>query len=284
MTGFVSLTAVKTEIAKGHGQTILPFIKVLATGVISRGGATWDRAGTPAAGTNPTTGLAGAVVCNKTMVGLGGMQFDDAPAGQKNYLWKALFTRAAAAAMATLSGLALVVDRLAHANVSIVLGSGNFSPIIDGRARLAAGECGQIICEVTTALSAGVNTFTLTYTNENDVSHTTQVVTTVASAAIGTFPYATYFFVPLQAGDKGVRTITAWTLAGGTATGSINIAIVKPLLWIPHPFQSMMTERELSIQMQGLQVVDNAACLNMLFYFASTGTVPMMGELRLIKA
>jgi hypothetical protein len=281
MAGFATFAAVKEEIAKAHGQVILPFVKVLPTGVISRGGTTWMQAGLPPAGTTPTTGLAGAVTVDKTNAGA--MKFDDAPAGQNNYLWKGLVTRAVAAAMDTLSGLSLVVDRLAHANVSIVLGSGSFSPIIDGRARLVVGEGGQIICEVTSALSASANTFTLTYTNENNVSHVTPVVTTVASAAIATFPYANYFFVPLLAGDKAVRTITAWTLAGGVATGNINIAIVKPLLWLPHPFQSMMTERELSIQMQGLQSVDNNACLQMLFFFASTWVVPLMGELKLIK-
>jgi hypothetical protein len=280
MSGFASLSEIKTEVNKGHGKIIVPYGKLGQTMVAGRMENSWSLAGLPAAGTNPTAGMAGAVTCSKTTTGA--PYFPDAPAGQDNFLWKVSTTRAGS----TIStpGLCYVFDRLAHANVSIVQATASFSPIIDGTARLATGEGAQILCIVTTALSAASNVFTLTYTNEaGTAGRTTQQVTTVASAIVGSSPYANYTWVPLQAGDKGVRSIEGWTLVSGTATGNINIILANPLSCWSHNFLPNENEVDLSCMLNGMSKVNNSACLDFVSLGGTTSSATVMNNSYLIQ-
>lgn len=230
--------------------------------------------GVPGLGTSPTVGLGNAAKCTVSTAGALGFT---APGGGRS-----LYLLSVNAYKGAFSGTYYLVDRLAHANLSIVQADGNFSPAIDGTDRLAAGEGGVIWCEVTTALSAAANVFTLGYTNQAGTSgRTTAQVTTVASTAIGKAPYAPYSFIPLQSGDTGVRTIDSWDLVSGAATGNMNICLGKIIASIP--YQSLGTEKEFFNDIPSLPPIHSSACLNLLSTMENTSTTSELAEVRIIE-
>lgn len=101
------------------------------------------------------------------------------------------------------------------------------------------GGAGNQIMVVSVASSVGLQpTFRVNYTNSDGVSgrlsnictlSTTTInggiMTNTVAAAISNIP-----FVPLQSGDKGVRSIESVTFISGTDVGLLSFVIVKPLL------------------------------------------------------
>lgn len=71
-------------------------------------------------------------------------------------------------------------------------------------------------------------------------------------------------FLPMQAGDTGIRSIQSFTFSGGTAytgTGVLGLCIARPLLDIPVPVTGMWSERDLVNQLPSMPKVDDGACL-----------------------
>ena len=262
--GFSTFDSARAAFKPGGSNLYVPYTKVAMTTAANRGCTLWMLGGTPAAGVVPTVGMDGAVKLSKA----DSYNFQNAA----STWWIGSVTIARNQNLVSNDGCYLTVDRLAHANVLVSQATASFSPIIDGTDRLATGEGGMIIAEVTTVLSAAANVFTLTYTNENGVSHTTPQITTVASTNPNSFAYSgSYFYIPLADGDRGCRTITGFNLISGTATGAMNIAIVKPLVWANHPVISDACVTDYLITKTGLVPVHNNACLCMLGISTNSG-------------
>lgn len=208
--------------------------KTLSTTVAGGWQTAWNGVGFPEAGTTPTVGSAGAVKCDKSTTGA--FPFTNAAGGAKLNLLSGCFRYTG-----TAGNTLVLLDRLAHANIAYdAAGTTTFSPVIDGTDRLAAGEGAMIMTEVTTGVTTS-NTRTFTYTNQAGTGgRVTPNAIMGASLTVGRIPASSsagvaQLFVPLQAGDIGVRTITDTTLVSGTGTGAINICLVKPLAYIPIP-------------------------------------------------
>ncbi len=255
-------------------------VKTAGTQVVNIPYTWWRTTGMPAAGGVPTVGLGGAVATDKNTVGA--LEITNAPVGQQN--WISRFALGTGTTSTTLRGTFILVDRLAHANITNNQATGNFAPVIDGTARLAAGEGAQIIMEVTTALSAASNTRTFTYTNEaGTASRVTQNIVTVASAVIDRVPYADFIWVPLQAGDRGVRSIESTTLVAGTATGNYSVALVRPLAYLTTDVFSRPNEREYGAMKQFLLQIPDNACLYLLQLVTTIGTSPVYGGITVVS-
>lgn len=275
MAGFTNLDAVINAVSVNLKMQKLQVSKLLpSTTVVYIPHTFWKASGIPAAGSDPAAGLAGAVKCS--LATTGAILYTNPTGPATMHILSVLL-------YSVTPGTFYLVDRLAHANVANNQADGDFAPVIDGRDRLAAGEGAMIICEVTGALSAGANTFILTYTNEADVSHVTPTITTVASAIVGRVPYASYLWVPLAAGDKGVRTITHWDLASGTATGNFNIVIVKPLGQITVPGASIAGERDFVIEIPSLPQIKDNSCLMLYFVPQAAASAICVGEVRICE-
>jgi hypothetical protein len=84
----------------------------------------------------------------------------------------------------------------------------------------------MLAVEVSAATGAGTPTITIGYTNSaGTASRTaTNIIATVASSAIG----ATYF-IGLQAGDVGVRSVQSLTLSATWTSGTINLVAYRVL-------------------------------------------------------
>lgn len=97
---------------------------------------------------------------------------------------------------------------------------------------------GVMIMPVSVGPRTGGQTYRISYTNELGVSgRLTSICFENSSAVNGsvqcnlnqTLNRTSLPFVPLQAGDKGVRSIEAFTMVSGVDTGLLTLVLVKPL-------------------------------------------------------
>ena len=245
----------------------------------------WTGIGFPrktGAGTFPTAGLGSAVACSASTTGaLAGWSNPTSPArlfltGHLSFGWTSSQGRNAI----------LLVDRLAHANISRNQATGNFSPVIDGTGRLNAGEGGQIIVECSAALGTTQTDRTFTYTNEaGTASRTSGSVQDAVSAQVTrVIGSNANLFVPLQAGDKGVRSIEAHTLgATGQASGEWCIAIVRPLAMLSWG-QGLVGDCDYCFEVPNLPQIRDNSCLAFYAVIGSgTASSASMGEIRMIE-
>lgn len=87
-------------------------------------------------------------------------------------------------------------------------------------------------------------------------------------------------FLPMQAGDKGIKSIESFTFSGGTAytgSGVLALCIARPLLDLSIPVSGMYSERDLLNQLPSLPQVKDDACLVWLMFStgATTNNSPM---------
>lgn len=279
MPGFANLDEIISAVSVSlRGQTLFFNKRLAATSVANVPHTTWTATGNPAAGANPTLGMAGAVVV--TSATTGAMPFTNPTGGRTMH---ALSMSALSTVGGT--GSVILVDRIAHAQINNNQGTASFSPIIDATSRLGTGEGCMGFMEVTGALSAAANTRTFTYTNQAGSSpRTTPNIVTVASAVVGRVPYADFVWIPLQAGDTGIRSIQSTTLVSGTATGSYNIVLVNPLAPpMPLSAASLLTDRDLVVDIPSLPLIRSDACLNWIWVPTSAAVATLHGEVRIAE-
>lgn len=73
-------------------------------------------------------------------------------------------------------------------------------------------------------------------------------------------------FLPLAAGDYGVRSYNYFKLSAASGAGTAALCIGKPLATIPLTTVSVMTERDLMNQLPSLPQVQDGACIVPLLY------------------
>lgn len=73
-------------------------------------------------------------------------------------------------------------------------------------------------------------------------------------------------FLPLAAGDYGVRSYPRFKLSAASGAGTAALCIGKPLATIPLTTTSVMTERDLMNQLPSLPQVQDGACIVPLLY------------------
>ena len=73
-------------------------------------------------------------------------------------------------------------------------------------------------------------------------------------------------FLPLAAGDYGVRSYNYFKLSAASGSGTAALCIGKPLCTIPLTTVSVMTERDLMNQLPSLPQVQDGACIVPLLY------------------
>lgn len=205
---------------------------VTATLVAGRPASLWSLAGAPGAGSFDST-LNGVVLSSSSSLVAGQIPHYD-PATGNSYL-------AYLDAMATQAGRLLVLDRLWH-NGGFTITSTSAqtitSPTWPSRCPTSGTDdtptttgLGVLLAvEVSAATGAGTPTITVSYTNQAGTSGRTgtNILATVATSAIG----ATYF-IGLQAGDTGVRSVQSLTLSATWTSGTINLVAYRQLASLP---------------------------------------------------
>lgn len=192
------------------------FMKVAATAKAAGSlHSLWAVAGYPGAGGTPPTGSGEAPDNTEA----GAMALSDAG-----------FLDAPAAAGAVAGGL-IIYDRLVH--TSGLDGTVATAQTVNTTAITrpnANGEGVEIWIEIYTPTGTTPRTITASYTNELGVSgRTTPAVSLPASPVAGQL-----FVLPLQAGDRGVRSVQTVTLSGSTGTaGDFGVTLVRRLGLMP---------------------------------------------------
>ena len=128
---------------------------------------------------------------------------------------------------------------------------------------VARGTCG-----------AGTPNITINYTNQAGVSGKTLpvTVTAVTTAAAGHIihsdPTANHYgcFLPLAAGDNGIRSIQTVTLSATMTSGSLALVLCRPITALPIVSLGVASERNLLNQLPSLPRIYDGANLNFLMF------------------
>lgn len=271
MPGFNSYDAVLDALTvAGKGEDFY-FNKASITTVANSFWSLWTAAGQPGAGGFGGTNLAARAVSATTT---GALAFTN-PVGPDT---KHLLAFNAASSVA--AGTLLAVDRLLDypgisATVTTLQTADNTVVI----PRYTTGAGVQMFCEVTTALGATAQTVTILYTNQAGTAGRSTTLSPVTSSAVNRIPQLG-FFIPLAAGDTGVRKIESWQFGGSMGAGVLNFTLCRPFADLPIQGAAQMVERNLVLHTPRIQqIVDNAA-LSFLLFAGTTSSGSINGSLR----
>lgn len=270
MSGFSSFDAILDALSvAGKGQDY-EYNKASITTVANSPWSLWAAAGQPGAGGYGGTPLAARAVTGATT---GALAFTN-PAGPDT-----LHLLAMEALSSVAAGTLKLVDRLLdYAGISCTSTSLQTMDNTVTIPRYTTGVGVQMFCEVTTTLGATPQTVTIIYVDQGGAAGTTTLAPTV-SAAANRIPQAG-FFIPLAAGDTGVRSITSVQFGGSMGAGVLNFTLCRPYPTLPIQVASMMVERNLVLHTPRVpQIVDNAGLMWMLMA-ATTSSGNINGSLK----
>jgi len=195
---------------------------VTATLVAGRPSSLWALGGSPGAGSYNAT-LNGVNLSSTSAVANGQIPHTD-PVSGNAYL-------ARLQANATQAGTLLLLDRLWHnGGYTITSTAAQNSTTPTWEARDANGSTNGdgvlLALEISAAAGAAAPTITVGYTNSGGTAGrtATNILATANSPAIG----ATYF-IGLQAGDTGVRSVQSLTLSVSWVSGTMNLVAYRQL-------------------------------------------------------
>lgn len=273
MAGFNTVDSVTNALGSlGNGQ-YLQYNKTLpSTTVASVPHTMWESTGLPSASQQPLVGLASGRICSSSMAGA--LPFVNANTNMSMSIiaWDAV--PFAAAGVGTLILIDRIWDMCVNNNQPTSGISGS-----DATSRLSPTEGAKLWMEVLAPLSAGANTITLKYTNQDGITNrVTPVITTVASAIRGRSINAK-LYQDLQANDTGIRSLQTWTLTGGTATGTINVCLVREIAVIPQVTAAVAMSRDFVCEIPNLRKIYDNSCLTFIFLPNAAGTPQFMGTI-----
>lgn len=180
-----------------------------------------------------------------------------------------VLTMFGAQASAASGGTLLLYDRVGSIE-SLPIGGATGTTAVSTTIGRYATEGTQLIAEVVNSASVLTTppVFSISkYTNQDGTTlrNTGQITGyTISGTAIGRIYPAFSFFLPLQAGDTGVRSVEEYTLhtASASASARLNIVFAKPLCYLPlSPTANVWVERDMVLQTVRLPRVYDDACL-----------------------
>jgi hypothetical protein len=125
-------------------------------------------------------------------------------------------------------------------------------------------------------MGAATPNITYSYTNSSDVTGrglvpfiargitaavTGQIVHAGSASATVSSP-----FLPLNAGDTGVKSVQTVALSASYVSGSLALAFCRPLATIALPTIGVTSERDFVHQIPSMPKLEDGACLNLLYY------------------
>ena len=187
------------------------------------------------------------------------------------------------AAATTMPAVFMLVDRLGFYRINSVTTTGdqaldNTVVFPTGRHTNGAGLRAYVVASVgaaTTAMGAGTPNIRMTYTDQdgNAGALTPSVLPAGTTAApkgnivysgTGAGKYGP--FMPLAAGDSGIRSVQQFNLSATYTSGQLNLVICRPILTLPMTTIGVAAERDLLNQVPSLPRVYDGANLSWLMY------------------
>lgn len=260
--GFSSLSDLISEATGGKSQQLY----YQKTGVAKPAAAycqdLWIRGPMPTAGSNGGAAPGGTV---NALGDAGSIRFTN-PSGDDT-LHITTWT-----AQATVANSIMLVDRLF--SVSCSHNSANIA-ITGVPTRYQDTTAKNTFCSarVTTVLTSTAHNITLTYVDQDgNTAEAAPVIAGRVSAAVNTVPFTTpLWFIPLNAGDTGIRKITNWATSAAN-TGVSDVFLAHVLALCPIPVANMPIVLDGINSAFNLVEIKSNACLMLMEYFSTTTT------------
>ena len=162
------------------------------------------------------------------------------------------------------------------------------NPTVDALPRYTDGIGVQAFLVATNPYVGGAQ-FQMTYTNTNDVSHTSVVTLTNTSTYIGTLVNSNAAgvgrygpFIPLALGDKGIKKVTDITFLS-TNGGLAALVLVRPIATVMTREATAWAEFDFIKDKPSMPRIYDGAYLNFLAMPSGTvATIPLLGEMTFI--
>jgi len=261
-TGFGSLSDLISEATGGKMQHIY----YQKTGAAKPAAAycqnLWNKGAVPSAGSNGGAAPGGTVNAKGDA---GSLPFSN-PAGSDT-LHITTWT-----AQATVANTVMLVDRLF--SVSCSHNSANIAITgVPSRYQDTTAKNSFVSARVTTVLTATAHNITLTYMDQDgNTAEAAPAIAARVSSAVDTIPLTTpSWFIPLNAGDTGVRKITNWATSGAN-TGVSDVFVAHMLALCPIPVANMPIVLDGINSAFNLVEIKTNACLMLMEYFATATT------------
>ena len=206
--------------------------------------------------------------------------------------YKVLLNAAAQTAAATTAPCVLMlVDLLGFYNITSVTTTGaqtlNNTVTLP---RYTDGAGVQAFLTPSTVMGAAMPNITLNYTNSAGtagkatpatlpIGNTAAAVTSIVYSGTGTGKYGP--FIPLAAGDAGIRSVQSINLSASYVSGVLNLVLCKPIMTLPITTLGVTAERDLVNQFASMPRIYDGACLNWLMLAGAATPVasPLSGHL-----
>lgn len=206
--------------------------------------------------------------------------------------FKVLLNAAAQTAAATVAPCVLMlVDLLGFYPITTVTTTGDQA--LDNTVtlpRYTDGAGVQAFLTPSTVMGAGTPNIRLTYTDSGatagnltpatlPIGNTAAPVTQIVYSGTGAGKYGP--FIPLAAGDAGIRSVQQFNLSATYTSGVLNLVLCKPLMTLPITTLGVTAERDLVNQFASMPKVYNGACLAWLMLAGAATPVasPISGHL-----
>ena len=227
-TGFASLSDLISELTTGGKRQDFMMNKVSGTAIALVAQDLWNKGNVPSAGGVATAAAAGHSPTNATT---GAIKFTT-PGGSDtlHFLGGVITSDVAARTL-------LMYDRFYAVNHTMTVDpqavSGTPTRYQD---TTAAGNF--ITVFVTTVFPAATPTYTITYVDDaGNTAEAAAAQTIVSASAVSRFPFAATvgagWYIPLNSGDQGVRSITDLNLSAAMASGAADVVLGKPVAFLP---------------------------------------------------
>lgn len=156
--------------------------------------------------------------------------------------------------------------------------------------RYTDGAGVQAFMTPSTVMGAATPNLSIGYTNSAStagratpatlpIGNTAAAVTSIVYSGTGAGKYGP--FMPLQAGDAGIRSVQSVTISASYLSGVLNLVLCKPLLTLPITTLGVTAERDLVNQFASMPKVYDGACLAWLMLAGAATPVasPISGHL-----
>ena len=156
--------------------------------------------------------------------------------------------------------------------------------------RYTDGAGVQAFITPSTVMGAGTPNLSLVYTNSAGtgsratpttlpIGNTAAPVTQIVYSGTGNGKFGP--FMPLAAGDAGIRSVQSINLSATYTSGVLNLVLCKPLLTLPITTVGVTAERDLVNQFMSMPKVHDGACLAWLMLAGAATPVasPLSGHL-----
>jgi len=177
-------------------------------------------------------------------------------------------------------GVLMLIDQLLFYPISTV--TTTTSQLFDNSITLPRYTDGvgvRAYIQATATMGAGAPNLGLSYTNQSGVAArslpfvVSAPATQPAGAIIHTGNAANRYgpFLPMAAGDKGIRSVQSITIQTSMTSGRLTLVLCKPIVALPLTTVGVAAERDLLNQLPSLPQIQDGANLQWL-YFAGAAT------------